>query len=181
MPPLMVERIRRSQEFDLRCARTLHRASQRPRLARLLSLASHLGEAPMWLVAPLLMPLFDPERGPGAAALFLALGAVNLTLYVMLKYGTKRERPYRQCTDIRACVRASDTFSFPSGHTLHAVSFAWLLSSVYPSLTPLLWSFAGLVAASRVVLGVHFPSDVVAGALIGSLTAGVMLAFVPMP
>ncbi|MEK7737966.1 MAG: phosphatase PAP2 family protein, partial [Pseudomonadota bacterium] len=67
-------------------------------------------------------------------------------------------------------------FSFPSGHTLHAVSFTLVASAAYPVLAPSLWLYTALVALSRPVLGLHYPSDVLAGAAIGALLAQLVLA-----
>ena len=64
-----------------------------------------------------------------------------------------------------------DLYSFPSGHTLHAVAFTLVALTYYPHLAWLLIPFASLVAMSRVILGLHYPSDVFAGALIGALLA----------
>jgi len=64
-------------------------------------------------------------------------------------------------------VAPLDEFSFPSGHTLHAVTFTIIALAYAPLLAPLLLPFALLVAASRVVLGLHYPSDVLAATLIG--------------
>jgi hypothetical protein len=69
-----------------------------------------------------------------------------------------------------------DQFSFPSGHTLHAVSFATVACAHFPELAPLLLPFALLVAASRPSLGPHYPSDVLAGASIGLALAFSLLA-----
>jgi membrane-associated phospholipid phosphatase len=59
-------------------------------------------------------------------------------------------------------VAPLDEFSFPSGHTLHAVSFTIVALAYYPWLAPLLVPFTAGVALSRVVLGLHYPSDVLA-------------------
>ena len=71
--------------------------------------------------------------------------------------------------------RPLDHFSFPSGHTLHAVTLCILLGYVMPVLLWVMLPFTLLVAASRVILGLHYPSDVLAGALIGSGLAGIFL------
>jgi undecaprenyl-diphosphatase len=105
----------------------------------------------------------------------LLLGAVDLVIYYALKRSTRRQRPFERCDDIHACLKVPDAFSFPSGHTLHAFAFALLLSAFHPALAPLLWSFAALVGLARVVLGLHFPSDVVFGAVIGTATASLVL------
>lgn len=168
--PWFVSGRARSLELDRRCARALHRGAARPRLESFFMLFSHLGDASTWVVVTLALPLLGGAQGTLLALLGLALGALNLLIYWSLKQITRRERPFRQCTDIRECVHAEDLFSFPSGHALHAFAFAMLLSGAYPALAPLVWSFAVLVGLSRVVLGVHYPSDVLAGAAIGVAT-----------
>lgn len=173
MPPWLETGRTRSIEWDWRCARALHRGADRPRLHRVLKVCSLLGEAPLWVALTIVLLLAGGLIGWRTGLAALAVGTVNLAIYYALKQATRRERPFRQCTDIRECVPATDPFSFPSGHTMHAVAFAVLLAWPYPSLAPLLGGFALLVALSRVVLGVHFPSDVLAGAAIGAATASV--------
>lgn len=161
----------RGAAIDLRCVRSLHRVSQRRVVLRLLVLCSRVADGPVWVGVLLLLPLIAGQRGAEVAWVGLGLGAVNLVLYWTLKQGTRRLRPFHRCDDIVACVRAADRFSFPSGHTLHAVSFALLFSAAWPSLAWPLWTFAVLVGLSRIVLGLHYPSDVAVGVGLGLLTA----------
>jgi undecaprenyl-diphosphatase len=93
----------------------------------------------------------------------------GVACYKLLKVGTSRPRPYAVSPRIRLGTAPLDQFSFPSGHTLHAVAFSLMASSQYPELGWLLVPFTLLVAASRVVLGLHYPSDVLAGAALGAL------------
>jgi undecaprenyl-diphosphatase len=105
----------------------------------------------------------------------LATGAVALALYRWLKRWTRRPRPFRCCDGVVAHVPPLDEFSFPSGHTLHAVSFSIVALAYFPALAPLLFTLCALIAASRVVLGLHYPSDVLAAVAIGSALGGISL------
>ena len=171
MPPWLDSGRLRGAELDLRGAQALHRAAARPLLQHLLALCSRLADGPLWVALIVLLPWLS-DAGGREAVLMLALGAVNLGVYYALKRSTRRQRPFERCDDIHACLKVPDAFSFPSGHTLHAFAFAMLLAAFHPPLAPLLWGFAVLVGLSRVVLGLHFPSDVVSGALLGTATAG---------
>jgi undecaprenyl-diphosphatase len=101
----------------------------------------------------------------------VAVGAIGLAIYKWLKKRTSRPRPYQVRATIRRGADPLDQFSFPSGHTLHAMAFALLMSAYHPPLAWLVWPFTLLVAASRVVLGLHYPTDVLAGAAIGAALA----------
>ena len=163
-------------ELDRRCALALHQGSAQPLLLGLMRWCSRFGDGPMWAALLLVLPLAGGPNGLRCALLVALLGGANVLVYLALKLGTRRSRPCTQCPGIRACVRVPDRFSFPSGHTLHAVAFAVLLSAYYPALAPLLWAYAVMVALARVVLGVHYPSDVLVGALLGATSACIALA-----
>jgi membrane-associated phospholipid phosphatase len=94
--------------------------------------------------------------------------AVAVGLTTILKYSVNRDRPFVTYPDINQKISVHDP-SFPSGHTSNSFSTAMALSLEYPKWYVIVPSFgwAGTVAYSRMSLGVHYPSDVVAGALIG--------------
>lgn len=88
-------------------------------------------------------------------------------LYFLLKNILKRNRPQQTIPGFKSVIQPSDQFSFPSGHTSAAFFFMGVISFFYPVLVIpfLLWAIT--VGVSRVMLGVHFPSDIAAGALLG--------------
>ena len=98
-------------------------------------------------------------------------GLICTAVYKWLKARTLRPRPYQLHSSIRHFIAPLDRFSFPSGHTLHAVAFSLIAAGYYPGLGAALAVFSMLIAASRVVLGLHYPSDVIAGAVIGAVIA----------
>jgi undecaprenyl-diphosphatase len=139
----------------------------------LLVLVSWLADGPLWYALVAALPWWGGPAGPFCALRMLLVGALNLPIYKLLKPRVARPRPYVGCPGIRACARSLDEFSFPSGHTLHSVAFSVILTAYYPTFALFVWPFTVLVAISRIVLGLHYPSDVVVGALIGAATAAV--------
>jgi undecaprenyl-diphosphatase len=104
------------------------------------------------------------------------IGVIGVALYKLLKRTLVRERPFITHSGISLHGAPLDRYSFPSGHTLHAVAFTWQAVVHFPELAWVLVPFTSLVAASRVVLGLHYPTDVLIGAAIGGLLAQVGLA-----
>jgi undecaprenyl-diphosphatase len=142
----------------------------------LLRAVSWLGDGALWYLVISALALAGGTDGRDIAAQMVLLGAANLTLYKWVKECIGRPRPFVRCPDIRACGRALDQFSFPSGHVLHATAFSSVLGFYYPAALWVLVPAALLIALSRVALGLHYPSDVAAGAAIGGVTASLLLS-----
>lgn len=136
---------------------------------------SRLGDGIFWYLLMLALVLADGMEGLRASVHMAATGVVALTLYKLLKGWTRRPRPFAADMRIRAWSAPLDEYSFPSGHTLHAVSFSIVALAYYPWLAPVLVPFTVGVAVSRVVLGLHYPSDVLAAIAIGALLATLSL------
>lgn len=158
--------------FTMRELRLCVRANQiacGTQLALFFAMISRLGNGVFWYTLILGLPIpFGMAALP--ASLHIALTAISTAfIYWSLKGMIRRPRPYHHHRAIRIQVPPLDEFSFPSGHTLQAVSMTIVATAWYPVLAWILVPFAGLVALSRVVLGLHYPSDVAAAALIGSV------------
>ncbi|MGM0536168.1 MAG: phosphatase PAP2 family protein [Pseudomonadota bacterium] len=134
----------------------------------LLRLASKLGDWPLWVALILAQPLLDPVDSGQRMMQYIATALVAIGVYRLLKTRLCRERPFITFNGIIRCSEpARDRYSFPSGHTMHAVMFCVLSAAHCPWLLPGLIPVALLIAMSRVGLGLHYISDVVAGALLG--------------
>lgn len=169
--------LRRLAELDLAWCLRFNRASHRRGLERLFAVVSRLGDGVFWYTLMLVLLIAQGQAALPAVARMLAAGAAALALYKWLKSRTTRPRPCARHDHIRAAVAPLDEYSFPSGHTLHAVSFSIVAVYYYPALAWLVAPFTVLVALSRMVLGLHYPSDVLAGALLGTGLALLALQF----
>lgn len=141
---------------------------------------SRLGDGAFWYTLMAVIVLADGYAGLVASTHMAATGLAALTLYKLLKRWTKRPRPFASDRRIHALVPPLDEFSFPSGHTLHAVSFTLVALAYYPGLAIVLVPFTASVGVSRVVLGLHYPSDVLAATAVGLALASLSLGLMPL-
>jgi undecaprenyl-diphosphatase len=130
--------------------------------------ATRMGDGWIWYsLAAILLLGGGPKR-------FAAVGAAGCAaiagvfLFKALKRISHRQRPCQFEPHCWSTVLPPDQFSFPSGHTMTAFSIALVVSYFYPSLEGPLYFLAISIAVSRIVLGMHFLSDVLAGAVLGS-------------
>jgi undecaprenyl-diphosphatase len=146
------------------------------RNCRWVKLLSKTGDGQIYLLIGLLLWLFEPQDG--ALFLYTALFAYSLELpiYIVLKKHLKRQRPCDILQNFRAHITPSDKFSLPSGHTAAAFLMASIISSFYPSVAIAVYLWAGFIGLSRVLLGVHYPGDILAGAALGLTISALSVA-----
>ena len=147
------------------CRQVARLALFRPILT-LFRIVSRLGDWPVWALLTLSLPLHHAMGGWLFLEFGLAAGA-GAMLNRALKTRLCRERPFITFNTINCTMPPLDRYSFPSGHTLHAALFASLTTQQLPELAILVTPLALLIALSRVILGLHYVSDVLAGALLG--------------
>ena len=158
--------------------RRLNRGASNGSLRTIFRVASRLGDGVIWYAMLALLPLLYGRVAIRPVVIMAITGVVGVLLYKVLKKVCVRERPFITHSSISLAMPPLDRYSFPSGHTLHAVAFAWQAIAAFPELSSVLVPLASLIAASRVVLGLHYPTDVLAGAAIGAGLATTGLTFV---
>jgi undecaprenyl-diphosphatase len=157
------------QSNDHRIMRKIHRW-RAPRWFRILMIMmTRLGDGWLWYSIGLILLVF------GGAQKFLAIGAamaaaaVGIFLFRTLKHASRRKRPCEIEPHCWSLILPPDKYSFPSGHSITSFAIALSVGMFYPELQIVLLVVASLIASSRIILGMHFLSDVLAGSAIGIL------------
>src|ERR1700729_1307376 len=148
-----------------------------PRWLRLWMIAAtRCGDGWLWYGIGAVVALFGgPERFFALLSTVTAVG-IGIALFLKLKRSFGRKRPCALEPHCWATLLPPDQFSFPSGHTITAFAVALSLGAFYPAMLPGLLFCAASVAASRILLGMHFLTDVLAGAAIGSAVGALACA-----
>jgi undecaprenyl-diphosphatase len=160
--------------FDIveyRLCRGLNRFAGLKSLRLAMQVASRLGDGLAWYLLIGALPLLYGRSAIRPALGMAVTGLVGVLIYKWLKHRLLRERPFIRHPGITLAMPPLDRYSFPSGHTLHAVAFTWQAVERFPELGWVLIPLATLIAGSRVVLGLHYPSDVLAGGALGAALA----------
>jgi undecaprenyl-diphosphatase len=135
----------------------------------------------IWIVLGLITWAVSPARGMKVWRLLLALGLAGLMVDVVIKPAIGRVRPFVDHVEYREIGVRPDTPSFPSGHAATAAAGALAFARIWPAAAIPVWTMAAIIAMSRIALGVHFPSDVLVGFLLGALLARFVCARAPTP
>ena len=169
------------EQRDYRLMRRMNRW-RAPRWIRYWMIAAtRMGDGWLWYVLGTMLLVY------GGPLKFAAIGAAGsaaifgIIVFKLLKRLSQRPRPCQLEQHCWSRVLPPDRFSFPSGHTMTAFSIALVVSYFYPSLEGTLFFVAFSIAASRIVLGMHFLSDVLAGIVLGiALGCASITAFASM-
>ncbi|GGW84211.1 phosphatase PAP2 family protein [Alteromonas halophila] len=161
-------------KIDTRLFYRLHRLTDN-RDCRSIIWLSKTGDGYLYFAIGMLLWVFEPQHGELFLYTALMAYALELPLYVLLKRTIKRPRPCDFLLNLTAHVTPSDKFSLPSGHTAAAWLMAFIISHYYPAFAVLACSWAALIGLSRILLGVHYPTDVIAGMLLGITIASLSL------
>jgi len=159
------------QRADLSVVLYFNRSNSRIFIQRFLYGLSRFGDGHLYVIWGISNLLFNGEWGQKFFYTGLLAFAIELPVYFIIKKSVKRERPSALIKDIKSLIIPPDQFSFPSGHTAAAFLMATLISFQFPFLRAILYFFAGLIGFSRIYLRVHFPSDVLAGVVLGIISA----------
>ncbi|MGR8934675.1 MAG: phosphatase PAP2 family protein [Gammaproteobacteria bacterium] len=151
--------------------------STRMTLARICRYISKSGDGPLYCLLFLYWYSRYDWSHPLVQTVLLGF-AIERPSYFILKNGFKRNRPANALVNFKSLVIPSDHFSFPSGHTSAAFMMATAVGYFFPQLLVIGYLWAGMIGFSRVTLGVHFPTDILIGALLGGISALVALEIV---
>jgi undecaprenyl-diphosphatase len=164
--------------WDTAVCLMIYRWNGRAVLDRIMKYASWIGEGYVYPFIGLIILTLDFSAAPRFFKMMAVGFTVELAIQRMLKLGLKRMRPCFSIPGIRNLVKFPDVFSFPSGHTAGASLMAFLLASGYPLLAVPAFGLAALIGFSRIYNGVHYPSDVLAGAALGLACAKMSLILI---
>ena len=130
--------------------------------------STRAGDGWLWAVLGVALLLLGGEKGLPAVSAATSAGILSIVLFLLLKRVFNRRRPCELEAHCWATLAPPDEYSFPSGHTMVAFAVTAPLSLFYSELLWTLLFCALSIAVSRIVLGMHFLTDVIAGAALGS-------------
>ena len=147
-------------------------------LSKVMPWISHSGNGYYYPLIPVLLFFFEPQTAKWFLMSALVAFGIELPAYKILKNVIRRDRPCVRMSSVHSRVSPSDQFSFPSGHTAAAIIVATLLTYFVPPILPFAFGWAVWVGLSRIYLGVHYPSDILAGTFLGMICAAIGLVLV---
>jgi undecaprenyl-diphosphatase len=155
------------QSNDHRLMRRVHRW-RAPRWFRILMVfATRSGDGWLWYALGIILLVYGGEHRFAAIGAGASAAVAGIFLFRALKRTSRRKRPCEVEPHCWSAILPPDKYSFPSGHSITAFAVAISVGLFYHELQISLLVVALLIAASRIILGMHFLSDVLAGSAIG--------------
>ena len=164
-------------ELDARLSRKMRVAEKPGALRAIAVFLAHSGDSWFWAIG--LFAMWASGNSFWKEWAVVQFGSISLlaAMVLVIKFSIKRKRPEGDWGQI---YRLSDPHSFPSGHAARAFLIATIAAGLGPSwLAGILWIWAPLVCLARVLMGVHYVSDVLAGAVLGIVVAWIGLQIYP--
>ncbi|HEM49352.1 MAG TPA: phosphatase PAP2 family protein [Caldithrix sp.] len=163
------------QRFDILLILIISQLNRRYVIDKAFFLITRLGDGPLYVIAGILLIATPVQDGFKIVYIAILAYAIELPIYFVVKKYVKRLRPFEKMQNINHLIAPPDKYSFPSGHTAAAFVMAIVFSNHFSVLSPGLYILAGLIGISRVYLRVHYPTDIVAGAVLGIISANTSL------
>lgn len=157
--------------FDAQALLWIQEQLRVPFLSGLMVLFSLIGNSGLVWIAAGLVLLIPKRSRPGGLCLLACLLGAYLLNDILIKPLVARVRPYDMIPALEILVAPLSSFSFPSGHTNASFAGAYALTAAFGKKGAFAYIPALLIAFSRCYVGVHYPTDVLAGALVGTLAA----------
>ncbi len=164
-------------QYDLRMLLWCSQTSREKQLIQLAKSLSKTGDGYLQILLPVIFLLMDKQQGWQFFITVAVAFTFQMPIYWVLKNQFKRNRPQQAIPSFKSCITAADEFSFPSGHSSAAFLMASITVLFYGSTALPLYLWAALVSVSRVVLGVHFPTDIIAGISLSLLTTALVVHY----
>ena len=173
----MIEPLITLSNIDIQIFYLINVHMQNPLFDFIMPIISQVGYFSFWIIISILIFIFGGEKGKKVAVLAIIALITGYFLTEILKYIVARPRPFDVLGGVRVLAPIGD-YSWPSGHSVASFTVATIIGKEYGLIYFIIFIiFAGLVAFSRVYNGVHYPSDVISGALIGILIGLVFLRY----
>ncbi|HBG15167.1 MAG TPA: hypothetical protein DDW93_00175 [Firmicutes bacterium] len=165
------------KRFEYKLLSVLNLITEKKFMRSIVLSLTQLGDS----ITPLVLVMFFSMR-ESTRTIALTLAAAHFCTNIpvqMIKNMVARPRPYQTYSNICNKGPALKDYSFPSGHTTSAFTTATTLAYYMPGASLLLYGLAAIVGLTRMLLGVHYPTDVLIGSLIGTLIPIILLSLIP--